>query len=67
MKDIKLLDGKGKFLGLYKASEARKKAVSSKKDLVLVNEESDPMVCKIVEFRRDVLNRFYDEVVTKQN
>jgi hypothetical protein len=36
-KDIKLLDEKGNLIGVYNAAEARKKASSLKKDMVLIN------------------------------
>jgi hypothetical protein len=66
-KDIKLLDENNKLVGVYPASEARKKAYSMKKDITLVNSISDPVICKVVPFRNDLLNKFFDEIVYKHN
>ena len=66
-KDIKLLDENSKLVGVYPASEARKKAYSMKKDITLVNSTSDPVICKVVSFRNDLLNKFFDEIVYKHN
>lgn len=59
-KDIKLLDENNKLVGVYPASEARKKAYNMKKDITLVNSTSDPVICKVVSFRNDLLNKFFD-------
>ena len=66
-KDVKLLDEKGKLVGRYSASEARKKATTLKKDIVLLNPNSDPVVCKLYNFRETILRKFYDEIVNKRN
>lgn len=66
-KDIRLLDEKNKLIGIYEASEARRKATTMKKDIVLVNVQSTPAVCKIINFRESILKKFYDEIVIKRN
>ena len=38
-----------------------------KKDITLVNSTSDPVICKVVAFRNDLLNKFFDEIVYKHN
>ena len=59
-KDIKLLDENNKLVGIYPASEARKKALNLKKDITLVNSTSDPVICRVIEFRNNVLNKFFE-------
>lgn len=66
-KDIRLLDENNKLIGVYPASEARKKAYNLKKDITLVNSTSDPVICRAVPFRNDLLNKFFDEIVYKHN
>jgi len=66
-KDIKLLDENNKLIGVYPASEARKKAYNMKKDITLVNSTSDPVICRVLQFRNDLLNKFFDEIVYKHN
>lgn len=66
-KDIKLLDENNKLVGVYPASQARKKAYNMKKDITLVNSTSDPVICRVVSFRNDMLNKFFDEIVYKHN
>jgi translation initiation factor IF-3 len=66
-KDIKLLDENNKLIGVYPASEARKKAYNMKRDITLVNSQSDPVICKVVNFRNDLLSKFFDEIVYKHN
>lgn len=50
---------------MYTASEARKKAYGMDLDMVLVNKSASPIICKAVDFRKRLLNRFYEEVVIK--
>lgn len=38
-----------------------------KKDITLVNSASDPVICRVVSFRNDLLNKFFDEIVYKHN
>lgn len=38
-----------------------------KKDITLVNSTSDPVICKVINFRNDLLNKFFDEIVYKHN
>lgn len=38
-----------------------------KKDITLVNSQSDPIICKVVEFRNNLLNKFFEEIVYKHN
>ena len=47
------------MIGKYQAAEARKKAYSLQKDIVLINPASDPVICKISDFRDEVIGRFY--------
>jgi translation initiation factor IF-3 len=62
---IKLLDESGRVIGVYTASEARKKTASLNLDMVLVNLKSTPILCKAVGFRQHVIDRFFDQVVAK--
>lgn len=66
-KDIRLFDENNKLIGVYGAAEARRKALTMKKDIVLLNYQSNPAVCKVVGFRESILQKFYDEIVTKRN
>ena len=56
---IKLIDDSGKVIGMYTASEARKKANAMNLDMILVNKSTTPIICKAVDFRRRVLAKFY--------
>ena len=38
-----------------------------KKDITLVNSTSDPVICRVVEFRNNILNKFFEEIVYKHN
>ena len=60
------MDEKGKVLGIYTASEARKKAVNMKMDMVMVSNNTMPPVCKVSNFREGIIARFYQEVVLKR-
>jgi len=63
---IKLLDDAGKVIGIYTASEARKKAQALGLDMVLITLNGSPIVCKAADFRGRVINRFYHEIVVKR-
>jgi translation initiation factor IF-3 len=63
---IKLLDDAGKVIGIYTASEARKKAQALRLDMVLITLNGSPIVCKAADFRGRVINRFYHEIVVKR-
>ena len=56
---IKLLDDRGKVLGIYSALEARKKAVNMGMDMVLVTNKANLPVCKVTNFRETIIDRFY--------
>ncbi len=38
-----------------------------KKDITLINSTSDPVICRVVNFRNDLLNKFFEEIVYKHN
>lgn len=54
-------------MGSYSPAEARKKAQNMNTDIVLVNETSNPPVCKLFNFREFILKKFFDEIVNKRN
>ena len=62
---MKLLDQEGRVIGVYTASEARKKAQNLNLDMVMVSMKASPMICKAVDFRKRTLNAFFDQVVLK--
>ena len=64
---VKLLDDHGKVLGIYSASEARKKAGSMGLDMVLVSSKTSPPVCKASNFKESIISRFYQEIVMKRH
>lgn len=61
-----MLDDTGKVIGIYTASEARKKSQALGLDMVLVSLKSTPIVCKAADFRGRLINRFYNEIVVKR-
>lgn len=63
---IKLQDDAGKVIGIYTASEARKKANSMGLDMVVVNLATSPVICRASDFRARLINRFYHEIVLKR-
>lgn len=66
-KDVKLLDEGGKLIGIYEPSEARRKALTMKKDIILLNLKSSPAICKTARFRENILKKFIEEIVNKRN
>ena len=62
---IKLMDDANKVIGVYTASEARKKAESQGKDMVLVSQTATPILCRATDFRLRTINSFYQEIVMK--
>lgn len=38
-----------------------------KKDITLVNFNSNPIICRVVSFRNNILNKFFEEIVYKHN
>ena len=48
------------MVGRYSAAEARKKATTLKKDIVLLNPNTDPAICKLYNFRETILKKFYN-------
>jgi translation initiation factor IF-3 len=63
---IKLLDDAGKVIGIYTASEGRKKAQALGLDMVLVTNDCSPVICKASDFRGRLISRFYQEIVIKR-
>jgi translation initiation factor IF-3 len=63
---IKLLDDAGKVIGIYTASEARKKAQALGLDMVLVTLKGTPIVCKASDFRGRLISKFYQDIVLKR-
>lgn len=62
---VKLIDDAGRVIGMYTASEARKKANALNLDMILVNKSISPIICKAVDFRRRVLTKFYEDIVVR--
>ena len=79
--DVRLLDGNGKLLGLYNIYEARyysfiitnpiydiiirKKAKELDVDLIMVNANIRPAICKAIPYRDDLYNKFMKEIINK--
>ena len=63
---VKLVDESNRIIGIYTASEARKKSKSLHLDMTLVSSNTVPVVCKAVDFRQRVSQQFFDSVVSKQ-
>lgn len=62
---MRLLDEKGKLIGIYTPTQAYKKAEQTGKDLVVMNEQSTPIVAKLMHFKSDIVQRFYNDLVLK--
>lgn len=62
---VKLIDDSGRVIGMYTASEARKKANAMNLDMILVNKTITPIICKAIDFRRRVLTKFYEDIVVR--
>jgi translation initiation factor IF-3 len=62
---IKLIDDSGRVIGMYTASEARKKAKAMNLDMILLNKSISPIICKAVDFRRRLLTKFYEDIVVR--
>jgi len=60
---VKLIDDSGRVIGMYTASEARKKANAMNLDMILVNKTITPIICKAIDFRKRVLTKFYEDIV----
>lgn len=54
------------MIGIYTASEARKKAQTLGLDMVLVSMNGTPVVCRASDFRGRLISRFYNEIVVKR-
>lgn len=63
---VKLVDDKNKVIGIYTASEARKKSLGLGLDMVLVNMNTSPIICRASDFRSRIINKFYENVVLKR-
>lgn len=50
--EIRLLDGSGKQIGIYKLSEALKMAGNAKKDLVEIAPKAKPPVVKLIDYKK---------------
>jgi translation initiation factor IF-3 len=61
--DVKLLDENNKVIGVYKPDDAKKKVSQLRKDLVLFNAVSKPIICKALSYRQDIVNKFYKDLV----
>ena len=64
--DIKLLDDNNKIIGVYKPEEAKKKVAQLKRDMVLFNASSKPIICKALNYRHDIVTKFYTDLVLKK-
>jgi translation initiation factor IF-3 len=53
------MDDKNKVIGIYTASEARKKSLGLGLDMVLVSMGSVPIICRASDFRSRIINKFY--------
>ncbi len=38
-----------------------------KKDITLINPNSAPIICRVIPFRNNILNKFFEEIVYKHN
>jgi translation initiation factor IF-3 len=63
---IKLIDEEGKVIGIYTASEARKKSKALGMDMVLVNKKVTPFICRASDFRNRIIDKFYNQIILKR-
>lgn len=58
-KQIRLIDDEsGKMLGIFEKNSALEIAQEKKKDLLLVSDKVDPIVCKVIDYKELMLNEF---------
>jgi len=51
---VRLIDADGKQLGIVGIEEARKHAAAARLDLVEISSDSDPVVCKIMDYGKHI-------------
>lgn len=65
-KDVRLIDTKGKLVGVYNLKEALKKTDKMKQDLVLINEKVKPAICKVMNYKETLFRQFIKEISGKE-
>ena len=61
--NVRLIDKNNKLIGVLPIEEARRRAVASQLDLLLINTDSVPAICRIVNYSEELGNRFLKEVI----
>lgn len=61
--NVRLIDKNNKLVGVLPLDEARRRAVSTVQDLVLINADSSPAVCRILNYSEEMGTRFMKEII----
>jgi len=63
--DVRLIDDKNKLIGIYHVAEAKKKCQLLGLDLVLINPNLKPPLCKAYNYKEEMYKKFSNEVLKR--
>ncbi|CAD8063585.1 unnamed protein product [Paramecium sonneborni] len=61
--DVRLLDAQNKLIGVFACEEARKKADKLGQDLIMINQEIKPALCKVCDYSDELASKFMNDIV----
>ncbi|CAD8057424.1 unnamed protein product [Paramecium primaurelia] len=61
--DVRLLDSQNKLIGVFACEEARKKADKLGQDLIMINQEIKPALCKVCDYSDELASKFMNDIV----
>jgi len=63
--DLRLIDANNSLIGVYNLTEARRICEQKGLDLVMINPNVKPAICKALKYRDELYNRFVKDVISK--
>ncbi|CAD8109581.1 unnamed protein product [Paramecium sonneborni] len=60
--DVRVIDEKYKLLGIMPFQQAKEQAIQQEKDIILINENVEPPICRICDYSDELAQRFLTEI-----
>lgn len=61
-----MIDKNNKLVGIIPIEEAKRKAKTSNLDLIMLNPDTDPPVCRISNYSEDLGEKFIKELISSE-
>ncbi|KAM3128470.1 hypothetical protein pb186bvf_019402 [Paramecium bursaria] len=64
---VRVVDDQNKLIGVFQFDEAKKKAQKLNKEIIMINQEVSPALCRICDYSDELAQRFMSDILKKSD